>query len=75
MPGLIQIKGPNPPPNPLLYPAGRKTASHTYRVYDGAGGLLHSGSGGPDRDEVTAHALTLAAGRGLTDPAIEYAAP
>lgn len=56
MPGLIKIKGPFPPPNPFLYPNGRKTAHHLYQIFDAEGRQLIGGTNGPDLDECIARA-------------------
>lgn len=71
MSGLIKIKGPFAPPSPLLYPSGRKTASHVYQIFDGAGRKLMSGTGGADQAATIARVKALAAEKGLTDVTVE----
>lgn len=75
MPGLIKIKGPFPPPNPFLYPNGRKTAHHLYQIFDDAGRQLIGGTNGPDLDDTIARAKRFAAEKGLTDPTVEIERP
>jgi hypothetical protein len=69
--GHIRIKGPFPPPNPLLYPSGRKTASHVYHIYNGAGGKIMSGTNGPDTAETVAYAKRRAAEKGWPNATVE----
>lgn len=71
MTGRITIKGPFPPPSPLLYPSGRKTASHVYQIFDGNGRKLMGGTTGADPVAALAYVLRLAAEKGLTNPAQE----
>lgn len=72
MTGHIKIKGPFAPPNPLLYPNGRKTASHLYQIFNAEGRQLIGGTNGPDLAATVERAKRLAAEKGFPDATVEF---
>lgn len=75
MQALIVIKGPFPPPSGVVGPNARRTESHVYQLFDERGRKLVGGTFGPDRELCRAHALKVAASKGLDTPRVEYANP
>lgn len=75
MGGRILLKGPFAPPNSLLYPSGRKTAHHLYRIWDEAGRTLMSGTCDADQAAALERVKRFAAEKGLDSPAVEIVAP
>lgn len=75
MTGRIEIKGPFPPPNPFLYPSGRKTPSFVYQIFNGEGRKVMGGMSGPDLETTKARVLGFAAEKGLTSPTVEIVTP
>lgn len=75
MAGHIRVTGPFPPPNPFLYPNGRKTESHVYQVLDDNGRKLVGGSFGADTAAALAYAKRQAAAKGFEAPTVEIITP
>lgn len=69
--GHIQIKGPFPGVNPILYPNGRHTPSYVYQVFNDKGGKMHGGSSGSDLDATIAYTKGLALAKGFSNPSID----